>query len=67
MNAATHSQLYIIQNPAKNIEPNEKVEVVWYVVPFEKFTERGVKKGGNYHGICRRKVKKTSPGVTEGS
>ena len=36
MNAATNPQLYIIQNPAENLEPNEKVEVVRYFVPLEE-------------------------------
>lgn len=41
MNAATKPQLYIIQNPAENLEPEKKVEVVRYVVPFEEMIAKG--------------------------
>jgi SNF2 family DNA or RNA helicase len=41
MNAARKPQLYIIQNPAENLEPEEKVEVVRYVVPFKEIMEKG--------------------------
>ncbi|MBU0600027.1 hypothetical protein KJ997_04530 [bacterium] len=45
MNAATKPQLYIIQNPAENLEPEEKVEVVRYVVPFEEIITKGNESG----------------------
>ena len=41
MNAAGKPQLYIVQNPAERLEPEEKVEVVRYVVPFEEIVEKG--------------------------
>ncbi|MDI6791681.1 MAG: helicase-related protein [bacterium] len=43
MNAAQKPQLYIIRNPAENLETEEKVEVVRYVVPFKEIVEKGVK------------------------
>ncbi|MEK9149228.1 MAG: helicase-related protein, partial [Candidatus Desantisbacteria bacterium] len=46
MNAAKEPQLYIIQNPAENLEPAEKIEVVRYVVPFEELTVKGEKANG---------------------
>lgn len=42
MNATKVPQLYIIQNPAENLEPEEKVEVVRYVVSFKNLTSKGV-------------------------
>ncbi|MFH1449905.1 MAG: hypothetical protein ABIG09_05830 [bacterium] len=45
MNAATKPQLYIIRNPAENLEPEEKVEVVRYVVPFEEIITKGNESG----------------------
>lgn len=41
MNAARKPQLYIIQNPAENLKPKEKVEVVRYIVPFKEIMEKG--------------------------
>jgi SNF2 family DNA or RNA helicase len=41
MNASTTPQLYAIQNPAENLEPDEKVEVVRYVVPFTDIVNKG--------------------------
>ena len=43
MNAAEKPELYIIQNPAENLEPEEKVEVVRYVVPFKELAVKGKK------------------------
>jgi hypothetical protein len=40
MNAATEPRLYIIQNPAISLEP-EEVEVVKYIVPFKELTTKG--------------------------
>jgi SNF2 family DNA or RNA helicase len=45
MNTATKPQLYIIQNPAENLEPEEKVEVVRYVIPFKEINAKGEKSG----------------------
>ncbi|MDI6795061.1 MAG: hypothetical protein QME81_19705 [bacterium] len=45
MNAATKPQLHIIQNPAENLEPEEKIEVVRYVVPFKEIIAKGNKGG----------------------
>jgi len=36
-NATTNPTLYIIQNPTENLIPNEKVEVVRFVVPAEEW------------------------------
>ena len=41
MNATKNPGLYIIQNPAKELKPEEKVEVVRYVIPFEELKEKG--------------------------
>ena len=41
MNASEKPQLYIIQNPAENLEPEEKVEVVRYVIPFKEIITKG--------------------------
>lgn len=46
MNAAKKPQLYIIQNPAENLEPEEKVEMVRYVVPFKEIIAKGNEEGG---------------------
>ena len=36
-NAATNPMLYIINNPAENLKPQEKVEVVRFVVPVKEW------------------------------
>lgn len=36
MNAGKKPRLYIIKNPASNLEPEEKIETVRYVVPFSE-------------------------------
>ena len=36
-NAATNPMLYIINNPAENLKPQEKVEIVRFVVPTEEW------------------------------
>ncbi|GAG10531.1 unnamed protein product, partial [marine sediment metagenome] len=41
MNAATRPQLYVVQNPAENLQPEEKVEVVRYVIPFKEIEAKG--------------------------
>jgi len=41
MNAATDPRLYIIQNPAENLEPEERIEVVRYVIPFKQIEDKG--------------------------
>lgn len=41
MNAATKPQLYIIHNPAERVEPEQKIEVVRYVVPLSEITSKG--------------------------
>ena len=43
MNAATRPQLYVVQNPAENLEPEEKIEVVRYVIPFKEIEAKGDK------------------------
>jgi len=39
-NAATNPVLYIINNPAKNLKPQEKVEVVRFVVPLKEWKDK---------------------------
>ena len=41
MNASDNPQLYIIQNPSKYLEAEEKIEVVRYVVPFKEIIAKG--------------------------
>ncbi len=43
MNAATSPQLYIVKNPAENLDPEERLEVVRHVVPSEQIKTRGEK------------------------
>lgn len=43
MNAATGPQLYMVKNPAENLEPEERVEVVRYVVQSEQIKAKGEK------------------------
>ncbi|MBC8420109.1 MAG: DUF3883 domain-containing protein [Desulfobacterales bacterium] len=44
MNAAGRPELYVVRNPAKNLAPEEKVEVVRYVVHLEEIRAKGEKK-----------------------
>ncbi len=44
-NAATKPQLHIIQNPAKNLNPEQKIEIVRYVVPLEQIKEKSGENG----------------------
>jgi len=39
-NAATNPTLYIINNPAENLKPQEKVEVVGFIVPVEEWKDK---------------------------
>jgi hypothetical protein len=41
MNAATLPQLYMVRDPAENLAPAERVEVVRYVVSSEQIKTRG--------------------------
>lgn len=41
METATIPQLYIIQNPAANLQAEEKIEVVRYYVPFSEIKTKG--------------------------
>ena len=41
MNAASEPQLHVIRNPAENLEPEEKIEVVRYVIPFKEIDAKG--------------------------
>lgn len=45
MNVKNEPQLYIIQNPAENLEPEEKIEVVRYVIPFKEIDAKGDRSG----------------------
>ena len=44
MNAATDPELYIVRNPAASLAPEQRVEVVRYVVPFDEITAKGERK-----------------------
>ena len=41
MNAASEPQLHIVRNPAENLEPEERIEVVRYVIPFGEIAAKG--------------------------
>lgn len=43
-NAATKPELYIIQNPAKNLKPEQKIELVRFFVDKKQILDRGVNK-----------------------
>lgn len=43
MNASESPELYIIQNPEKNFQPEEIIEIVRYIIPADKIKEKGVK------------------------
>jgi hypothetical protein len=42
MNASSEPKLYIIQNPAEKLEPEQKIEVVRYVIPFKEIQCKSV-------------------------
>jgi len=44
MNAAGQPELYVVRNPAENLAPEEKVEVVRYVVQLQEIRAKGEKK-----------------------
>lgn len=44
-NVVKKSELLIIQNPAEKLKPDEKIEIVRYIVPLEQIKELGVKSG----------------------
>ncbi|MCI0529057.1 MAG: DUF3883 domain-containing protein, partial [Nitrospira sp.] len=41
MNAATKPELMIVQNPAENLQPEEKVELVRYIVSVDEIKSKG--------------------------
>ncbi|MBA7676965.1 hypothetical protein ES703_85211 [subsurface metagenome] len=41
MNAAKEPQLYVVRNPAENLEPEERIEVVRYIIPFKEIVAKG--------------------------
>ncbi len=45
MNAKKKPELYIIANPAQNLSPSERIEIVRYVVPFEELTKKAARVG----------------------
>lgn len=45
MNTKSRPRLYIIRNPAENLEPEERIEVVRYVIPFKEIDAKGGKSG----------------------
>jgi hypothetical protein len=42
-NATKNPELYIIQNPAETLEPEQKIEVVRYLIPLNELTQKGIK------------------------
>ncbi len=44
MNAAWRAELYVVRNPAENLAPEEKVEVVRHVVQLEEIRAKGGRK-----------------------
>lgn len=40
-NASSNPQLFIIQNPAETLQPQEKVEIVRYIIEADKIKEKG--------------------------
>ncbi|MEM5777623.1 MAG: DUF3883 domain-containing protein, partial [Candidatus Aenigmatarchaeota archaeon] len=44
-NCAKKPELHIIQNPAKNLNPEEKIEIVRYLVPLNQIKEKSEKNG----------------------
>ncbi len=45
LNAVSNPELFIIRNPAINLEPNEKLEIVRYIVPIDQIKEKCEKSG----------------------
>ncbi|MGH7453894.1 MAG: DUF3883 domain-containing protein, partial [bacterium] len=45
MNAATKPELLIIQNPAENLQPEEKIELVRYIVSVDEIQNKGMRAG----------------------
>ncbi len=43
MNAKASPKLYVIRNPSENLEPEEKIEVVRYVIPFKEIDAKGTR------------------------
>ncbi|GAK55080.1 helicase domain protein [Candidatus Vecturithrix granuli] len=41
LNTAAEPKLYIIQNPAENVNAEEKIEVVRYIIPLTQIQEKG--------------------------
>ncbi|MGC9110207.1 MAG: DUF3883 domain-containing protein, partial [Caldimicrobium sp.] len=41
-NATTNPVLYIIQNPAENLKPQEKVEVVKFIIPVDEWKNKKI-------------------------
>ena len=46
LNAATQPELYIIQNPAEQTQPEEKIEAVRYQISLNEIRGKGVKSSG---------------------
>jgi superfamily II DNA or RNA helicase len=46
MNVGGQPQLFVIQNPAENLDAQERVEAVRYVVPFEEIASKGAESVG---------------------
>ena len=42
LNTATKPELYSIQNPAENVNAEEKIEVVRYIIPLTQIREKGI-------------------------
>ena len=42
LNASVDPKLYVIQNPAANLEPEQKIEVVRYIIPFNEIQNKSI-------------------------
>jgi hypothetical protein len=42
LNASNDPKLYVIQNPAEKLEPEQKIEVVRYIIPFEQLKSESI-------------------------
>ncbi|MFW9998010.1 MAG: helicase-related protein [Candidatus Odinarchaeota archaeon] len=49
LNAAAQPELLIVQNPAEELQPEEKAEIVRYLVPLKQITEKGMKNGQAFY------------------
>ena len=43
MNAATNPKLYVVQNPAEKLQPEEKLELVRYIISVKEIQSKSSK------------------------